>query len=144
MLTTAVVRGITMDRKEKLMGFGLPGLPREDHAGRVLGDHERSTRPLRGRRGPGTGGAGRTSRAPTRSRHRTNMEFWAAVILDFAEGPAEHDAPMFTGPLPCARQDGRHILEQSGWAVVCARQSVGRTPPRPADTVPGWNEDESH
>jgi citrate synthase len=40
----------------------------------------------------------------------TNVEFWAAVVLDFAQVPAE----MFTAMFTCARTAGwsAHILEQ--------------------------------
>ena len=40
----------------------------------------------------------------------TNVEFWAAVVLDFAEVPAAMFTPMFS----CARTAGwsAHILEQ--------------------------------
>jgi citrate synthase len=40
----------------------------------------------------------------------TNVEFWSAVVLDFAEVPAALFTPMFT----CARTAGwsAHILEQ--------------------------------
>ena len=40
----------------------------------------------------------------------TNVEFWAAVVLDFAEVPASMFTPMFT----CARTAGwsAHVLEQ--------------------------------
>ena len=40
----------------------------------------------------------------------TNVEFWAAIMLDFAEVPAH----MFTSMFTCARTAGwsAHILEQ--------------------------------
>ena len=40
----------------------------------------------------------------------TNVEFWSAVVLDFADVPPELFTPMFT----CARTAGwsAHILEQ--------------------------------
>ena len=40
----------------------------------------------------------------------TNVEFWAAIVLDFAEVPAH----MFTSMFTCARLAGwsAHILEQ--------------------------------
>ncbi|HET8976718.1 MAG TPA: citrate/2-methylcitrate synthase, partial [Solirubrobacteraceae bacterium] len=40
----------------------------------------------------------------------TNVEFWSAVVLDFAEVPPELFTPMFT----CARTAGwsAHIMEQ--------------------------------
>jgi citrate synthase len=40
----------------------------------------------------------------------TNVEFWSAVVLDYAEVPADLFTPMFT----CARVAGwsAHVLEQ--------------------------------
>ena len=50
-----------------------------------------------------------TDRYPDRPL-RTNVEFWSAVVLDFAEVPAH----MFTSMFTCARTAGwsAHILEQ--------------------------------
>ncbi len=50
-----------------------------------------------------------TARYPDRPL-RTNVEFWSAVVLDFAEVPAH----MFTSMFTCARTAGwsAHILEQ--------------------------------
>ena len=65
---------------------------------------------LRGRRGAGEGGPGRArARRPDRVLE-TNVEFWAAIVLDFAEVPAN----MFTSMFTCARTGGwsAHILEQ--------------------------------
>jgi citrate synthase len=68
----------------------------------------------------------------------TNVEFWAAIILDFAEIPAE----MFTSMFTCARLAGwsAHILEQkrTGRLVRPSARYVGPGPRRPAD-VPGWD-----
>ncbi len=69
----------------------------------------------------------------------TNVEFWAAVILDFAEVPPTMMPAMFT----CGRTAGwcAHILEQKrlGKLVRPAAVYVGPAP-RPADSVDGWNE----
>jgi citrate synthase len=50
-----------------------------------------------------------TDRYPDRPL-RTNVEFWSAVVLDYAEVPAH----MFTSMFTCARTAGwsAHILEQ--------------------------------
>ncbi|GAB3996208.1 hypothetical protein GCM10029992_15580 [Glycomyces albus] len=67
----------------------------------------------------------------------TNVEFWSAVLLDFAEVPAELFTPMFT----CARVAGwsAHILEQKqlGRIVRPSAKYVGPGPRKPAD-VEGW------
>jgi citrate synthase len=67
----------------------------------------------------------------------TNVEFWAAVILDFAQVPANHITSMFT----CARTAGwsAHILEQKrlGRLVRPSARYVGKATRRPEE-VDGW------
>lgn len=67
----------------------------------------------------------------------TNMEFWAAVLLDAAQVPATMLTPMFI----CARTAGwsAHILEQqeSGRFVRPVARYLGHGP-RAADQVTGW------
>jgi citrate synthase len=67
----------------------------------------------------------------------TNVEFWAAVVLDFAEVPPHMFTPMFT----CARTAGwsAHILEQkrTGRLIRPSARYVGEGPRKPAD-VRGW------
>ena len=69
----------------------------------------------------------------------TNVEFWSAVVLDFAEVPPELFTPMFT----CARTAGwsAHIMEQkrTGRLVRPAAQYVGPGP-RCRQDVSGWDE----
>jgi citrate synthase len=69
----------------------------------------------------------------------TNVEFWAAVILNFAEVPSAMMPAMFT----CGRTAGwcAHILEQKrlGKLVRPAAFYVGPAP-RPAASVAGWDE----
>jgi citrate synthase len=68
----------------------------------------------------------------------TNVEFWAAVVLDFAEIPAELFTPMFT----CARTAGwsAHILEQKrlNKLIRPSADYVGATNVDPQN-VPGWD-----
>jgi citrate synthase len=70
----------------------------------------------------------------------TNVEFWAAVILDFAEVPPAMFTPMFT----CARTAGwsAHILEQkrTGRLIRPSARYVGEGPRKPED-VDGWSSD---
>ena len=58
----------------------------------------------------------------------TNVEFWSAVVLDFAEVPPELFTPMFT----CARVAGwsAHILEQKREAKLIrpTAKYVGEVP----------------
>ena len=69
----------------------------------------------------------------------TNVEFWAAVILDFAEVPPHMMPAMFT----CARTAGwsAHILEQKREAKLVrpSAQYIGPGTRRPED-VAGWAE----
>jgi citrate synthase len=68
----------------------------------------------------------------------TNVEFWAAIILDFAEVPSH----MFTSMFTCARLAGwsAHVLEQkeTGRLIRPSARYVGPAPRRPED-VPGWD-----
>ena len=67
----------------------------------------------------------------------TNVEFWAAVVLDFAEVPAHMMPVMFT----CARTAGwsAHILEQKRLGKLVRPAALYTGPgPRTPDTVDGW------
>jgi citrate synthase len=69
----------------------------------------------------------------------TNVEFWAAIILDFAQVPSH----LFTSMFTCARTAGwaAHILEQkkTGRLVRPSARYVGKSPRKP-ETVDGWND----
>jgi citrate synthase len=73
----------------------------------------------------------------------TNVEFWAAVILNFAQVPPHMMSAMFT----CARTAGwcAHILEEkrTGRLVRPAAQYAGPAPRRRQD-VEGWGEIEHY
>ena len=64
----------------------------------------------------------------------TNVEFWSAVVLDFAQVPTELFTPMFA----CARTAGwsAHILEQQreGRLIRPSASYVGE-PPRRREAV---------
>jgi len=67
----------------------------------------------------------------------TNVEFWAAIVLDFADVPAH----MFTSMFTCARTGGwsAHILEQKRTGRLIRPSAVYVGPAaRPADQVAGW------
>ena len=68
----------------------------------------------------------------------TNVEFWAAVLLDFAQVPATMFTPMFA----CARSAGwsAHILEQkkTGRLIRPSARYVGE-PPRGIEAVKGYH-----
>ena len=66
----------------------------------------------------------------------TNVEFWSAVLLDFAEIPPELFTPMFT----CARTAGwsAHIMEQKREGKLIRPTAVYRGPaPRRLADVAG-------
>ena len=69
----------------------------------------------------------------------TNVEFWSAVVLDFAEVPSH----MFTSMFTCARVAGwsAHVLEQKKLQrlVRPAALYVGPAPRKPSD-VEGWDQ----
>jgi citrate synthase len=69
----------------------------------------------------------------------TNVEFWAAIILDFAEVPA----PLFTSMFTCARTAGwaSHILEQKRLAKIIRPSAdyVGVPDREPAELA-GWED----
>ena len=68
----------------------------------------------------------------------TNVEFWSAVVLDFADVPAH----MFTSMFTCARVAGwsAHILEQKRLQRLVRPSAIyiGPGPRKPHD-VEGWD-----
>lgn len=133
-----LVKGI-LDRKEKLMGFGHRVYRAEDPRARVL---RRTTRELGVPRYEVAAALELAALTELRERRpdraiETNVEFWAAVILDFAEVPTHMMPAMFT----CGRTAGwcAHILEQKqlGKLVRPAAVYTGPGPRRPED-VDGW------
>lgn len=135
-----LVKGI-LDRKEKLMGFGHRVYRAEDPRARVL---RRTARELDVPRYEVAAALEQAALTELRERRpdraiETNVEFWAAVILDFAEVPTHMMPAMFT----CGRTAGwcAHILEQKrlGKLVRPAALYVGPAPRRPED-VDGWGD----
>ena len=89
----AVVSGV-LDRNEKLMGFGHRVYRAEDPRARVLRATAKRLEAPRYEVAAALEQAALTElreRRPDRA-IETNVEFWAAVILDFAEVPVEDDA----------------------------------------------------
>jgi len=135
----AVVRAI-LDRKDKLMGFGHRVYRAEDPRARVLRD---TAKRLGATRYEVASALEQAALAELRERRpdraiETNVEFWAAVILDFAGVPATMMPAMFT----CGRTAGwcAHILEQKrlGRLVRPAAFYDGPGPRSPRD-VEGWD-----
>jgi citrate synthase len=101
-----------LDRGERLMGFGHRVYRAEDPRARVL---RRTARELDSPRVEVAEALEEAALAELRARHpdrvlATNVEFWSAVVLDFAEIPPDLFTPMFA----CARTAGwsAHVLEQ--------------------------------
>ena len=101
-----------LDRGERLMGFGHRVYRAEDPRARVL---RRTARRLDAPRMEVAEALEEAALAELRARRpdrvlATNVEFWSAVVLDFAEVPPE----LFTSMFTCARTAGwsAHILEQ--------------------------------
>ncbi|AGF64182.1 citrate synthase 2 [Streptomyces hygroscopicus subsp. jinggangensis TL01] len=125
----------TLDRGERLMGFGHRVYRAEDPRARVL---RRTARELGA---PRFEVAEALEKAALEELHNrrpdrvlaTNVEFWAAIMLDFAEVPAH----MFTSMFTCARTAGwsAHILEQkrTGRLVRPSARYVGPGPRSPRD-----------
>jgi citrate synthase len=129
------VKGL-LDRKERLMGFGHRVYRAEDPRARVL---RRTAQELGSHRYEVADALEKaaieelTARYPDRPL-RTNVEFWSAVVLDFAEVPPH----MFTSMFTCARTAGwsAHILEQKqlNKLVRPSARYVGPAP-RPVSSI---------
>jgi citrate synthase len=101
-----------LDRGERLMGFGHRVYRAEDPRARVL---RRTARRIGSARVEVAEALEQAALAELQARKpdrvlATNVEFWSAVVLDFADVPPELFTPMFT----CGRTAGwsAHILEQ--------------------------------
>ncbi|MBF4766582.1 citrate synthase 2 [Nocardioides agariphilus] len=131
-----------LDRGERLMGFGHRVYRAEDPRARVL---RRTAKELGAPRYAVAEALEQAALAELRERRpdrvlETNVEFWAAIVLDFAEVPAN----MFTSMFTCARTGGwsAHILEQKRTGRLIRPSAVYVGPAsRPADSVEGWNPD---
>jgi citrate synthase len=101
-----------LDRGDRLMGFGHRVYRAEDPRARVL---RRTAREIGAPRLEVAEALEQAALAELKARRpdrvlATNVEFWSAVVLDYADVPPDLFTPMFT----CARVAGwsAHILEQ--------------------------------
>jgi citrate synthase len=127
-----------LDRRERLMGFGHRVYRAEDPRARVL---RRTAKELDAPRYEVAVALEKAALAELHARRpdrvlATNVEYWAAIVLDFAEVPPHMFASMFT----CARTAGwaAHILEQkqTGRLVRPSARYVGPKQ-RPVKDVAG-------
>jgi citrate synthase len=135
----AYVKGV-LNRGERLMGFGHRVYRAEDPRAKVL---RRTARDLNAPRYEVAVALEKAALAELRERRpdrvlETNVEFWAAIVLDFAEVPAH----LFTSMFSCARLAGwsAHILEQkrTGRLIRPSARYIGPAPRKP-EQVPGWD-----
>ncbi len=127
-----------LDRGERLMGFGHRIYRAEDPRAKVLRETSRrlgSPRVEVAERLEAAALAELEVRYPERVL-ATNVEFWSAVVLDFADVPPDLFTPLFT----CARTAGwsAHILEQKreGRLIRPTAKYVGPGP-RPLSDLQG-------
>ncbi len=135
---TAYVKGV-LDRGERLMGFGHRVYRAYDPRAAVLRDTcERLGAP----RYEVALELERAALAELRERSpdrvlETNVDYWAAVLLDFAQVPGNMMTPLFVA----ARTAGwsAHILEQkqTGRLIRPSSRYIGEGP-RPLDAVAGY------
>jgi len=127
-----------LDRHDRLMGFGHRVYRVEDPRARVL---RRTAKELGAPRYEVALALENAALAELRSRRpdrvlETNVEFWAAIVLDFAQVPADITPSMFT----CARTAGwaAHIMEQklTGRLIRPSARYVGPAA-RSVTDVPG-------
>ena len=125
-----------LDRGERLMGFGHRVYRAEDPRARVL---RRTAREIGAPRLEVAEALEQAALAELQARKpdrvlATNVEFWSAVVLDFAEVPPELFTPMFS----CARVGGwaAHILEQKREGRLIRPTAIYTGPgPRPVSEV---------
>jgi len=129
-----------LDDGERLMGFGHRVYRAEDPRARTL---RRTAKELKAPRAEIAEALEQAALAELRERRpdrvlETNVEFWAAIVLDFAEIPAN----MFTAMFTSARTAGwsAHILEQYQTGRLIRPSAIYTGPAeRRADEVEGWN-----
>jgi citrate synthase len=131
-----------LDRGERLMGFGHRVYRAEDPRARTLRRVARELDAPRFEVAEAFENAALARLAERRPDRvlATNVEFWAAIVLDFAEVPAH----MFTAMFTCARTAGwsAHILEQkrTGRLIRPSARYIGPSARSPEQVV-GWRDE---
>ncbi|MDQ1245936.1 MAG: citrate synthase [Actinomycetota bacterium] len=135
----AYVRNV-LDSGQRLMGFGHRVYRAQDPRAKVL---RRTAKELDAPRYEVAEALEAAALAQLRERRpdrvlETNVEFWAAIVLDYAQVPPH----MFTSMFTCARLAGwsAHVLEQkrTGRLIRPSARYIGPGPRRPSD-VEGWD-----
>jgi citrate synthase len=125
-----------LDRGDRLMGFGHRVYRAEDPRARVL---RRTAREIGAPRLEVAEALEQAALAELKARKpdrvlATNVEFWSAVVLDFADVPPELFTPLFS----CARVAGwaAHILEQRREGRLIRPTALYTGPaPRPVSAI---------
>jgi citrate synthase len=129
-----------LDSGKRLMGFGHPVYRAEDPRARIL---RAAARDLGAPRYEVALALEHAALAELRERKpervlETNVEYWAAIVLDFAGVPADLFTPLFA----CARTAGwsAHILEQKrlGKIIRPSADYVGEADREPS-SLAGWD-----
>jgi citrate synthase len=136
---TTYVKGL-LDSGERLMGFGHRVYRAQDPRARVL---RRTAMELGAPRYEVAEALEKAALEELRNRRpdrvlETNVEFWAAIVLDFAEVPPH----MFTSMFTCARTGGwaAHILEQKRTGRLIRPSAIYAGPSaRKPEEVDGWS-----
>jgi citrate synthase len=132
------VKGL-LDSGQRLMGFGHRVYRAEDPRARVL---RRTARELGSARFEVAEKLEEAALAELQERQpdrvlATNVEFWSAVVMDYAEVPAH----MFTSMFTCARTAGwsAHIMEQkrTGRLIRPSARYIGPAPRKPSEVPEG-------
>ncbi|MFL6105475.1 MAG: citrate synthase 2 [Marmoricola sp.] len=137
----AYVKGL-LDAGDRLMGFGHRVYRAEDPRARVL---RRTAKELNAPRYEVAESLEKAALAELKERRpdrvlETNVEFWAAIVLDFAQVPPH----MFTSMFTCARTAGwsAHILEQKRTGRLIRPSAIYTGPAsRKASEVDGYHEE---
>ena len=130
-----------LDSGERLMGFGHRVYRAQDPRARTL---RRTAHELKAPRAEVAVALEEAALKELKERRpdrvlETNVEFWAAIVLDFAEIPSN----MFTAMFTSARTAGwsAHIFEQYKTGRLIRPSAIYTGPDtRPADAVEGWND----
>jgi citrate synthase len=129
-----------LDDGDRLMGFGHRVYRAQDPRARVL---RRTAKELGAPRYEVAEALEKAALEELRARRpdrvlETNVEFWAAIVLDFAEVPPH----MFTSMFTCARTGGwaAHILEQKRTGRLIRPSAIYTGPSaRNPEEVEGWD-----